>query len=171
MPSGIPEIEKTPDSINDMGKVKAVVDEIEPAEVIQPVKMTDINGTEYEGSFILRVPTSQDYMNIEKMKVRLAGGVPLAMFDPDAADFITAMATCYIMFAALPKGGEKNNPAPAWWNTMKTSEIPGELISQLNDAVRDHAARYFRYDPETGRNTSGRCVVEFGERIGTAKAG
>lgn len=170
MPIGQPTVSIVPDKLSDIAENKPVVEakqeELEPAEVTQAVQLTDMEGKSYEGTFILRVPTLADKLNIERMKVRLSDGIPMDSLDSVASAFFTALATCYVMFAPEAKDSGRIEAAPAWWHAMTTKELPPQLIWALYDALRDHAERYFRPDPETGKSTTGRCVVQLGERRG-----
>jgi hypothetical protein len=171
MPIGQPNLNIVPDKLSDIAENKPVVEtpeqELEPAEVTQAVELTDMQGKSYQGIFILRVPTLADTLNIDRMKVRLSDGIPMSSLDPAAAAFFTALATCYVMFAQEPKDSGRIDAAPGWWHTMTTKELPPQLIWALYDALRGHAQRYFRFDPETGESTTGRCVVKLGERRGS----
>lgn len=168
MPIGQPTITPIQEKISDIAENKplALVESevLEPACVTQFVQLTDLNGKSYEGEFILRIPTVEDTRKIEIMKVRLADGVPLDSLDSNAATFFTALATCYVMFAANSKGIDDIDTAPGWWHAMSTNELPPQLIWALYDALRDHAHKYFRPDSKTGASTTGRCMVQLTKR-------
>ena len=166
MPADIPELKRVPQTAEDLIANKVAVPEnvaLEPAEIVQPVYITDINGDPFEGEFVLRVITPDDDMDASRMKIALAGGAPIHLLSPGEQAMFDAYAMCIVMFQ---KQEGKIDAAPAWWYKKPRRELPPELVGELYSALRSHTDRYFRRNPETGEIETGRCVVKFGERRG-----
>jgi hypothetical protein len=166
MPADTPELKRIPQTAEDLVANKIDIPEnveLEPAEVVQPVYITDINGDPFEGNFILRLITSDDDMLASQMKLRLCGGAPIHLLSPGEQAMFDAYAMCIVMFQKVEG---KIDAAPPWWYKKPRRELPPELIGELYNALRSHTDRYFRRNPETGEIETGRCVVKFGERRG-----
>jgi hypothetical protein len=166
MPADITEFKRIPQTAEDLVANKALVPEnvaLEPMEIAQPVYITDINGDPFEGDFILRLITSDDEMLASQVKLRLAGGAPINLLSSGEQAMFDAYAVCTVMFQ---KQEGKIDAAPAWWYKKPRRELPPELFGELYGALRSHAERYFRRNPETGEIETGRCIVKLGERRG-----
>lgn len=167
MPADTPELKRIAQTAEDLiaGKVIALDNaELEQAEIVQPVSITDINGDPFDGEFILRVITGDDEMEASRMKVALAGGAPIHLLPLNEQEMFMAYALCIVMFK---KQEGKIDAAPPWWYKKPRRELPPELFGGLYDALRSHTERYFRRDPETGKIQTGRYMVEFGDTRGT----
>jgi len=135
----------------------------EPEELHINVNCIDLKGRSYAGTFIARLITPEDIKEIAKIKVRLAGGLPLDSFQPEELALLNALATCARMFKKEAADSGRVDPAPSWWysDDISTETLPLDLIFGLSDKVRVHTDRYFRRNLQTGKIESGRGLVTF----------
>jgi len=139
------------------GEINNIIEDLEPEEIVVDVECIDSKGITHTGGFIIRIPTNDQLLEIERRKVLLAGGHPLSLFQLGALEAFNDIATCAVMFH---KGSnpEQAAPAPHWWYD-NWNDLPIGLFTGLAGHVRDHSDRYFRADARQGEGAKGRGYV------------
>jgi hypothetical protein len=103
-----------------------------------------------EGVFHIRIPSLGDDLEIARMKVVFANGIPWNCLAPEDQQLFEAMAVCHVLV---------EKPKPAFFS-LPIQELDKILIIGVATKIRQWEMEFFRSGPTEGQNEQNKPRLE-----------
>jgi hypothetical protein len=97
------------------------------------VRYTALDGKQYEGVFVGRLPSAEDYRQMAIIQSALTRGANWSSLSPDLQAVIVAMARCHVLLEVKPA-----------WFSKPLEELGAELFLAISQELSQFESAFFR---------------------------